>query len=292
MIHLNSLRVSLAVGSVLLLAGCRNEYERQVIKVTGSDTMVNLAQAWQEKYNQARPQTSIQVKGGGSGVGIAALCSGKVDVATSSRQMKPKEIELAKTNTGKEPKEFQVGLDALAIYVHPSNPIETISIPELADLYGEGGKIERWQDLAVENAACKDGQIIRISRQNSSGTYMYFKEAVLGEGREYKQGTTAQSGSSDVVALVSNTPCAVGYSGMGYKTDEIKVVKVSKEKGQPGVEPTVEAALDGSYPIARPLFIYTLGEPTGHVKHFVDWILSPDGQEVVRQLGYVPAPTP
>lgn len=260
------------------------------IKVTGSDTMVNLANAWAEAFNESHPDISLQVKGGGSGVGIAALCSGKIEVATSSRQMKPRELELAKANTGKEPKEFVVGRDALAIYVHHSNPLSSISIEQLADVYGAGGKISTWQDLGVDNAQCANGEIILISRQNSSGTYAYFKEAVLGEKLEYKQGATAQSGSSDVVALVSKTPCAIGYSGMGFKTDAIKVVKVSKETGGTGIEPTVESTLDGSYPISRPLYIYTLGEPAGAIAEFLRWVQGADGQRIVEQQGYVPLP--
>ena len=223
-------------------------------------------------------------------MGIAALCAGKIDVATSSRLMKPKEIELAKKNTGKEPKQFIVGRDALAIYVHKQNPLETISLGELAEIYGADGQITTWEALGVSNEACADGKIIPVSRQNSSGTYVYFKEAVLGEKREYRQGITAQSGSSDVVALVSQTPCSIGYSGMGYRTDAVKVLKVSKEKGQQGAEPSLASALDGSYPISRPLYLYTLGEPSGAVQEFVQWILSDEGQKIVEQAGYVPLP--
>jgi len=260
------------------------------IKITGSDTMVNLASAWQEAYGGKNPDVAIQVSGGGSGVGIAALCSGTIDIATASRPMKEKEFELAKTNTGKTPVEFKVGLDALAIYVSKDNPIESISIPELAGIYGVDGKIEKWMELGVENTACPTGEIIRVSRQNSSGTYQYFKEAVLGEKGDYKQGAISQSGSSDVVALIAKTPCAIGYSGMGYRTPDVKLVPVSKEKGQPGVAPSTETALDGTYPISRPLFIYTLGEPTGTLKSFIDWVLSADGQKIVEEVGYVPNP--
>lgn len=284
---------SLAVAGLLLasMTSCGPKSESAAgIKVTGSDTMVNLAQAWQEAYHKKHSDVQIQVKGGGSGVGIAALCSGKLDIATSSRKMKPKELEQAKANSNKEPKEYVVGLDALAIYVHKDNPIESISIPQLADIYGEEGKAESWSDIAVENTACDNGKIIRITRQNSSGTYMYFKEAVLGEKGEYKQGANTQPGSADVVEIVSKTPCAIGYSGMGYRTDKVKVVKVSKETGEPGIEPTAASATDGTYPIARPLFLYTLGEPTGATKDFIEWILSDEGQKVVTDLGYVPVP--
>jgi len=276
----------------LTVGGCnrgRNQDSGRV-RVTGSDTMVNLAQAWAEAFRVNHPDVSLEIKGGGSGVGIAALVGGKVEIATASRPMKPKELELAEKNTGKKPQEFIVGSDALAIYVNKQNPLDTISLAELAEIYGEDGKITKWEELGVENKACPDGQIIRVSRQNSSGTYAYFKEAVLGEKREYKQGATAQSGSSDVVALVSNTPCAIGYSGMGYRTDEVKVVRVSKEKGSAAVEPSLATAQDGTYPIARPLYIYTLGEPSGPLREFIQWVLSDEGQKIVQDQGYVPVP--
>ncbi len=280
-----------AVGVLMLAAGggcTRGDRDGDTVKLTGSDTMVNLAQAWAAAFGKEHPNISLQVKGGGSGVGIAALCSGKVKIATASRPMTEKEIELAKKNTGAEPKQFVVGQDALAIYVHRDNPIESISLEELAEIYGENGKIKTWKDLNVDNTACNGGEIIPVSRQNSSGTYAYFKEAVLGANREYKQGITAQAGSSDVVTLVSSTPCAIGYSGMGYKDEKVKVVGVSKEKGNAGVVPSVATALDGSYPISRPLYFYTLGEPTGAVGEFVAWVLSAPGQEIVEQQGYVP----
>jgi phosphate transport system substrate-binding protein len=228
------------------------------------------------------------VKGGGSGVGIAALCSGRIEIATASRPLKPEEAALAKERTGKTPREFIVGQDALAIFVHLNNPLDSITIPELAEIYGEGGRITQWNDFGIDYSGCRDGEIIRISRQNSSGTYAYFKEAVLGKEREYMQGATSQSGSSDVVTLISRTPCAIGYSGMGYRSDSVKMLKVAKAKGKPAIAPSKATTLDGSYPIARPLFLYTLGEPEGHVKSFIDWIMSPEGQKVVERMGYVP----
>lgn len=253
--------------------------------------MVNLAQAWAEEYNKTHPEVSIQVSGGGSGVGIASLIDGVADVANASRKMKEKELQRAEANTGKRPKEVVVGLDALAVYVHKDNPINSISLGELSEIYGDGGTIESWSGLGVKNAGCSSDKITRVSRQNNSGTYHYFREAILGEQRDFKLGSIDQSGSKDVVALVSSTPCAIGYSGMGYKTPDVKWLNVSQEKGQPGVEPGVATAADGSYPIARPLLIYTLGEPTGALKDYLDWILSDAGQKIVLELGYVPAPT-
>ena len=281
-------------GAALASGGCSSVSSPdhdESIQITGSDTMVNLTLAWVEAYNLDHP-TRIIIKGGGSGVGIANLCAAKIDLATASRPMKPKEIETAQKMTGKTPKEFIVGRDALAIYVNRENPLDTISIQQLAEIYGVEGKFDHWKDLGVANTACRDDEIIRVSRQNSSGTYAYFKEAILGKSRDYKEGYTAQSGSSDVVALISNTPCAIGYSGMGYRTDAVKVLKVAKKTGEPGVEPSVATAQDGSYPISRPLYFYTLGEPTGAVADFIRWVMSDVGQKIVEDKGYVPLTKP
>jgi phosphate transport system substrate-binding protein len=280
--------LGLAVSLLASSASCSRVRSENSLKITGSDTMVNLAAAWQEHYKDFAPEVRIQVKGGGSGVGIAALCSGRIEIATASRPLKPAEAAMAEERTGKTPREFIVGKDALAIYVHPSNPLESIAIPQLAEIYGEGGQITQWSELGISHTVCANGEIIRISRQNSSGTYVYFQEAVLGKGREYKQGATSQSGSSDVVTLISNTPCAIGYSGMGYRSESVKLLKVAKREGQPAIEPSKQTTHDGSYPIARPLFLYTLGEPEGRVKEFIEWVLSPPGQKIVERLGYVP----
>jgi phosphate transport system substrate-binding protein len=286
-------RLWLAVWAIPLLFPCGcgpsskepGGEDSTTIRVEGSDTMVNLAQAWAETYHEKHPDVSVQVLGGGSGVGIASLTNGTCEMANASRKMKPKEVELAKQKLGVEPVEFIVGYDALAVYVHKDNPLDSISIEELAEIYGDGGTITNWSQLE----GGRDAEITRVSRQNSSGTYFYFREAVLGEGREYKLGTVDMSGSKDVVALVSSTPSAIGYSGMGYATDEVKMLKISPKKGEPGVAPTVENAKSGAYPITRPLYIYTPGEPEGIVKEFLDWIRAPEGQAVVIELGYVPA---
>jgi len=285
---------SIAV-SLFVLGGCQGKAERgsrggegtTSIRVEGSDTMVQLAQAWAEHYHQIQPSVSIQVLGGGSGVGIASLIDGNCDMANASREIEPKEIARVKANRGEEPKTHVVGHDALAIFVHKENPLDSISMEELAEIYGDGGKISRWSQLGVKLQG--DDTIVRVSRQNSSGTYAYFREAVLGKNRDFKLGSIDQSGSKDVVALVSRTPNAIGYSGMGYATPEVKMLKVSKKKGEPAVAPTIENAKKGAYPITRALYIYTIGEPKGPVKQYLDWILSPEGQKVVAELGYVPA---
>ncbi|MBP94718.1 phosphate-binding protein [Candidatus Poribacteria bacterium] len=264
---------------------------RVTIQNAGSDTMVNLAQAWAEAYVAIDPEISVEVSGGGSGTGIAALINGTVDIANCSRSMKPTEIEKAVQNTGREPKQLIVGFDALAVYVHKENPLEKISLQQLADIYGEQGQTATWSKLGIQYTACKSDEIIRVSRQSNSGTYVYFREAVLGKTGDFKLGSRDLHGSKDVVELVANTPCAIGYSGMGYATDHVKMLKISKKDGEQSTGPSAENTLNGTYPIARPLYIYSLGEPSRDVKKYLDWILSETGQSIVTKNGYVPVQT-
>ena len=277
-----------------LSSGCSRssapaENKKTMIQDTGSDTMVNLAQAWAEAYAKVEPTVSVEVSGGGSGTGIAALSSGTVDIANCSRKFEPQEIETAKKNTGKVPHEFMVGYDALAVYVNKNNPLEEINLEQLAEIYAEGGKITKWSQLGVKLPGGSD-EIIRVSRQSNSGTYFYFREAILGKGRDFKLGSRDMQGSKDVVELVTNTVTAIGYSGMGYNTAEVKQLRVSKKAGDKAYAPTVETTLNHTYPIARPLFMYTLGDPSGAVKKYIDWVLSDEGQKIVVQSGYVPLP--
>jgi phosphate transport system substrate-binding protein len=212
-----------------------------------------------------------------------------VDIANCSRQFHPQEVEQAKKNTGKEPREFKVGYDALAVYVHKINPMEEITLDQLADIYSEGGKAMKWSQLAVKMPEGAD-EIIRVSRQSNSGTYEYFREAVLGNGRDFKLGSRDMHGSKDVVELVSKTPGAIGYSGMGYATPDVKMLRIARKAGDMSFAPTIENTLNHTYPIARPLFMYTLGEPAGEVKKYLDWVHSEAGQKIVVQSGYVPLP--
>ncbi|OLC50561.1 MAG: hypothetical protein AUH43_04755 [Acidobacteria bacterium 13_1_40CM_65_14] len=292
--------ITLLVCAVCLNAACSGGEKREagsapapssgvVIRITGSDTMVNLVQAWAENYKKKRPDISVQVAGGGSGVGIAGLIDGILDLAASSREMEPSEIERAtQKHGGVKPKEYAVALDALSVYVHKDNPIDAIAMDDLAEIYGDKGKIDKWSQLGVKVPGCASDTIVRVGRQNSSGTYVYFREAVLGRQREYKLGSIDQSGSKDVVALVGRTPCAIGYSGMAYATPEVKTLELAKQKGQPPVAPSSQSALDKSYPLARALYLYSPGEPKPHVKEFLDWVLSPEGQKIVTDIGFVP----
>jgi phosphate transport system substrate-binding protein len=262
---------------------------KSVIQNKGSDTMVNVAQVWAEEYRKAAPDVEVEVSGGGSGVGLAALLKGAVDIANASRDIKPSEVEQATKNTGKAPVGFTVGFDALAVYVHKDNPLSEVTLDQLYEIYAEGGKATRWSELGVKIAGAQDDTIVRVSRQSSSGTYEFFREHAL-KNKDFRNGSRDLSGSKEVVELVGSTPTAIGYSGMGYATPAVKMLKVAKAKGEPFVAPNVAAVHDKSYPLARSLHVYTLGEPQGAVKSYIDWILSDAGQKVVEDSGYVPVP--
>ena len=276
------------IGWILILSVTMTmgAYARTAIQNKGSDTLVNVAQAWAEAYASKSPDVAIAVSGGGSGTGIAAMINGTVDIANASRQMKKKELDLARER-GQEPIEHIVGYDALAVYLHPDNPILDLSIPQLASIYARGKEFQNWSDLGVEVPGCRDNTIVVVSRQNSSGTYAYFQKAVLGPRGKYRQGTLDMHGSKEVVDLVEKTPCAIGYSGLAYATDHVKMACISSD-GEGCVAPTGATASDRSYPIARPLFMYTNGEPQGDVKDYLDWILSDEGQCIILDKGYAP----
>lgn len=295
---------SLGVSAGWLLAGCGQSSSTSTggtnsptasdakpveIRVKGSDTMIQVATAWAEAYRKVKPNVFVNANGGGSGTGIAALENNNTDICNASREMKPEERAKVKVATGKEPKEIVVGYDALAVYSHPSNPVKEISVEELREIWAEGGATTTWEQV---NPAFQ-GKIVLFGRQNSSGTYDYFREHICGKTadkkqREYRGGISEMNGSAEVIENVARTPSALGYSGMGYKTAAVNWLKISTKKGEPGVEPGVEAARTGKYPISRKLYIYTPGEPQGEVKAFIDWVLSPAGQKIVEQEGFVP----
>lgn len=260
------------------------------IQNAGSDTMVNLAQAWAEEYGKVEPSVSVEVSGGGSGTGIAALINGTVDIANSSRKLEPDEIAKAKEHTGREPHEYIVGHDALAVYLHKDNPLEEAAIEQLAEIYGEGGSIEKWSQLGIKHSGCPTDEIIRVSRQSNSGTYHYFREALLGSSRDFKLGSRDLHGSKDVVELVARTPCAIGYSGMGYRTAGVKMLKIARKAGETAHAPTVENTLNHAYPISRPLYMYSLGEPNEQTRKYLEWIKSDAAQKILEASGYVPLP--
>ena len=256
---------------------------RTVIQNKGSDTIVFVALAWAERYLEFNPNVAVAVSGGGSGTGISAMVNGTVDIANSSRAMTESELEEARIR-GIDPTEHVVGFDALAVFLHPDNPLDELSTVQLAEIYGERGAYETWSELGVSVPGCSSDEIVRVSRQNNSGTYVYFKEAVLGQA-EYKPGSLDMNGSSEVVDLVANTPCAIGYSGLAYATDGVEMPCILTERGD-CVSPSADSAIDGSYPIARPLLMYTAGEPTGPIKEYMDWILGEPGQCILVDKGF------
>lgn len=260
------------------------------IQNAGSDTMVNLAQAWAEAYSTADGGMDVEVSGGGSGTGIAALINGTCDIANTSRKIEPDEYEEAKRKTGKSPIEFLVGYDALAIYVHRNNPLKQITLEDLAGIYGESGTVRRWEDLGVTVPGCRRGEIVVTSRQSNSGTYHYFREAILGKREDFRLGSLDMNGSKEVVELVGRTPCAIGFSGIAYRIEGVKMLPVARKSGDTAYEATVETTLAKTYPIARPMYMYSAGEPSEVVKDYLRWILSDEGQALVERVGYVPVP--
>jgi len=278
-----------------LLASLPVLADRTLIQNKGSDTLVNVAQAWAETYRDVNPDMAVAVSGGGSGTGIAAMINGTVDIANASRKMKKKEIDEAKKH-GQNPVEHVVGYDALAVFIHNDNPADSLTLDQLAEIFGRGGKAEKWSDLGLTVPGCDSDEIVVVSRQNNSGTYAYFKKAVLKPAAKkglirkgsYRQGTLDMHGSKDVVDLVEKTPCAIGYSGLAYATDHVKMICVNSEADKPCISPSVKTASDRSYPIARPLFMYTNGEPTGAIKDYLDWIKSDAGQCILLHKGYAP----
>jgi len=292
--------VAIAVLAIPLAAGCKRGQKapegssaqdvqaKQSIQNIGSDTMVNLAQAWAEQYAKVVPGVSIEVSGGGSGVGVAALINGTAQIANCSRKLEPEEAEKAKKANGKDPKEFLVGFDGLAVFVHKDNPLDQISLEELGEIYREGGSINKWSDLKVTVPSGGKDEIVRVSRQNNSGTYQYFRETVVGKKKDFKSGSLDMNGSKEVVELIAKTVGAIGYSGLGYATAGVKILKIAKVKGEPGVAPSIAAVHDKSYPISRPLYMYTPGEPNAVTAAYINWIMGDAGQKIVQETGYIP----
>jgi len=275
---------------LLVVASCSRSGNHVVIQNKGSDTLVNLAQAWAEEYKVINANVGIAVSGGGSGTGIAALINGTVDIANSSRAIHEKEkVDAEKNNNGKVT-EHIVGLDALAVFVHPANPITELTLEEIGCIYGKSGKCETWGDVRPGTVVpgCQDNKIIRVSRQSNSGTYEYFREAVLGGEQDFKQGSMDLNGSREGVDMVGKTPCAIGYTGMGYVSKEVKSLCVAKDKSTTCALPNMENALSKAYPISRELFMYTVGTPKPEVQAFLDWIKTDAAKTITKNSGFVP----
>lgn len=275
----------------LILSSCTRRENHIIIQNKGSDTLVNLAQYWAEGYKEINPQIAVAVSGGGSGTGIAALINETVDIANSSRKIKDEEREEAEKNTGKLVHEFIVGMDALAVFTHPNNPLKGLTIAELACIFGAEGKCEYWSDVRKTIVpGCQDNKIIRVSRQSNSGTYQYFREAILGKKKDLRLGSMDLNGSKEGIDLVEKTPCAIGYSGMGYLNPHVKALCVAKTNDSECIFPTLQTAISKTYPIARELYMYTLGKSSKAILDYMTWTQSKQAEAITIKAGYVPAP--
>lgn len=269
------------------LVGCRkvpDGQEESFLQIKGSDTIVNAGQMVSEEFMKVNPYVFVAVTGGGSGVGIASLINGTCDVATSSREMKNKEIEIARKH-GVEPKEIIVAFDGVAVIVNHNNPVENLTIDDLRRIFT--GQSKNWKDFGG-----KDMPIVTLSREVSSGTHLYFKEVVIREGKkdstaEFSADTLLLTSSQTIVEEVVNNEFAIGYMGMGYVSDRTKTIKVGKTGGA-FFPADIAHVQNKSYPLSRPLFFYTNGEPKGVVKEFIDFTLSPHGQKQFAESGFVP----
>jgi phosphate transport system substrate-binding protein len=262
-----------------------NSQSQKAINNAGSDTMVNLALAWAEQYQKAYPKISVSVSGGGSGTGIASLINGTVEIANASRKMKKEEYSEAAAN-GIDPIEFTVARDAIAVIVNPENPINQLTLQQISDIYS--GKYNNWSQLGGE-----DRPIVRVSRETNSGTHVYFLEQVLRLGQAdnktmFSTDTLLLPSSQGITSEVKDNPNAIGYDGLGYVTPDVKVIAVSKDALSPYIMPSAETVDEGSYPIARDLYMYTAGQPNETIKNYLDWIQATEGQNIVKDNGFVP----
>ncbi|MDF1499297.1 MAG: phosphate ABC transporter substrate-binding protein [Anaerolineales bacterium] len=277
----------------LILYGCSNPSDGGAasdvpstgIVNKGSDTIVNLALAWAEAYQVLHPDVRISVTGGGSGTGIAALVNGTVDIANASRAMKAEEIDQA-LSQGIDPVEFVIARDAIAVIVNPNNPVRRLTLQQISDIYS--GKINNWQEVGGE-----DRPIVRLSRETNSGTHVYFLENVLRMGEKenrtlFSRDTLLLPSSEGITSEVRQNPNAIGYDGLGYVTEEVKVIAVASFSGGDYIFPSAESVNSKEYPIARDLYMYTAGEPEGDVAVFLEWVLGGEAQDIVKELGFVP----
>ncbi len=280
--------IAVLVAGTTLISCAKAEDMQGSLQMKGSDTMVNLCQAWAEAFMATHPKISVAVTGGGSGTGIAALIGGTCDLAAASRKMTQKEIALA-TAQGAPPQEWTVALDGLAVVVHPQNPVKRLTLQQLADLFT--GKIHNWRELGGANQT-----VVLLSREVNSGTHVYFKEHVLSASKdagpkEFSPEALLLPSSQAIADEVATNSSGIGYYGMGYVNPKNVVVAVAKTAADPYITPSEETVRSGVYPISRPLFLYSRGVPQGAVKAFLNFVMSPEGQAVVRHIDFVPIAT-
>lgn len=282
-------RATLALLALVSLGACARKSqenkstgpETASISVKGSDTMVILGQRWAEAFMKQSAGSSIQIAGGGSGTGIAALINGSTDICQASRPLKEKEKAEVKAKRKADAVETRVALDALAVYVNAASSVKELSLQQLAKVYT--GEVTNWKDIGGTDHA-----IVLYGRENNSGTYAYFKEHVLGN-KDFAPATQTLAGTSAVANAVKGDAFGIGYGGIAY-LEGVHAVAVKKDEGGPAVMPTLATAQDGSYPLSRFLLFVTAGQPTGLAKSFQDWVLSPAGQGMIESVGYYPLP--
>jgi phosphate transport system substrate-binding protein len=265
---------SLLVGAAAIYAAAT-----KTITIKGSDTMVILAQRWAEKYMAVHPETVVQVTGGGSGVGISALINGTTDICDASRPMKNSEKEKLKIRYNSLGYEIPAARDGITLYINENNPVSELSLDQLKAIYLS--EVKNWKDVGGE-----DAKIILYGRENSSGTYVYFRDNVL-KGNDYSPLMQTLPGTAAVVNAVAKDKNGIGYGGAAYAKG-VKKIKVRKNATSSAYEPTLENITSGNYPITRFLYMYTRAKPTGAMKEFIDWTLSTEGQAIVSQVGYFP----
>lgn len=280
---------ALSALTVLVCVACGREHgdarsarsgEGATLSVKGSDTMVILSQRWAEAFMEDHPSTLVQVSGGGSGAGISALLAGTADIASASRPMSERERAALRHERHVEAHETQVALDAVAVYVHADNAIPWLTMDQLADIYR--GRITRWDEVGGADRA-----IILYSRENNSGTYAFFKERVLG-GADFALTTETLPGTAAVIHAVTADLGGIGYGGIGYARGTRTVPIV--DAGGTAIEPTLENALSGRYPLSRPLFMYTAGPPSDLSAELIAFATSDAGQALVARTGFYPLP--
>lgn len=283
-------KIMIAVAVVFCTSGIYAA-QKNSIQIKGSDTMVNLAQAWAEKYMETHPTEFVAVTGGGSGTGMSSLISGSCDIAMSSRDIKPKEIVLAQKR-GVQPHEIKIALDGLAVVVNPKNPVSKLTVDQLGQIFS--GAITNWKQVGGGNK-----KIVLLSREVNSGTHVYFKEHVLRRGDptsrvEFAAEALLLPSSQAIADEVANNTAAIGYYGMGYVSKKQKEILIAKDAASSYIAPTVDNVISGKYPISRPLFFYTNGVPqrTQLIQKFIDFVFSPEGTAIIMQIDFVPINQP
>jgi phosphate transport system substrate-binding protein len=275
----NHLRTISVVGLALSVSLLFVAASKKIITVKGSDTLVILAQRWAEKYMSAHPEVVVQVTGGGSGTGISALINGTTDFANASREMKKNEFDKLKQRYNTMGNEIKVAKDGITIYTNISNPVSELTIAQIRAIYL--GEVSNWKEVGGEDAA-----ILLYGRENSSGTYVFFRDNIL-IGKDYATSMQSLPGTAAVVNAVVKDKYGIGYGGAAY-AEGIKIIKVQKDEASQAFAPTAETIKNNQYPITRYLYMYSRSKPTGAMKEYVDWILSPEGQELVSKVGYFP----